>query len=218
MPFVPKRRNVKKLMSKSINVFNGKKSIDPETYLESPLEADFCYHLEFDSTVKCYQAQPCSFQYFFEDAVHTYSPDFEVQYTDGSSCYFEIKYLADIARIANFEKWKEAISKAAMKKGKGFTVLNEDFIRNKPVYENLQTMWGARTIEIDATFLVHVISLLDKYHELPIKALIRNDSDADFEQVFRLIFDRKLSASLSSGFLSKSTLVKQTGDSYDCYL
>jgi hypothetical protein len=46
-----KRRSVSKLMSKSVNVFNGEKSLDDATFLESPLEADICYHLEFDCNV-----------------------------------------------------------------------------------------------------------------------------------------------------------------------
>jgi len=96
MSFKPKRRKVDKLMSKSVNVFNGKKSLDEVTYTESPLEADLCYHLEFDPKVKSYQAQPLSFQYYFEGAVHTYYPDFEVNYSDNTSCYFEIKFQIDI--------------------------------------------------------------------------------------------------------------------------
>ncbi len=216
MSFVPKRRKVQKLMSKSINVFNGIKSVDEETFLESPLEADLCYHLEFDDKVKSYQAQPLSFQYYFEDKVHTYYPDFEVRYTDGTICYFEIKFIADIARIDNFEQWEIAVAKAAKKKGRGFIVLKEDFIRKKPIYENLQTLWAAHTKQIEKSFLVHAIQLLNQHGTLPIAKLIRNDSE--FEQLYRLIFDRKLLASLDSDFLSKNSLVTQTGESYDCYL
>lgn len=219
MKFIPKRRKVEKLMSKSVNVFNGRKSLDPITNTESPLEADFCYHLEYDPKIRSYQAQPLSFQYFFEGEVHTYFPDFEVFYDDESNSYFEIKYIADIARIENFDAWEKAVAKAANKNGKGFVVLKEDFIRQKPLYENLQTLWTAQTIDIDKDFLCHLITMLDENKELSIEELLRDkNSNAEFEQIYRLIFERKLSTPLSVEFLSKQSIVKHSGESYDCYL
>ena len=79
-----KRRDVSKLMSKSVNVFFGHKSEDDVTNLESPLEADFCYHLEYDQSVKSYQAQPLPISYFYDGKYRTYTPDFKVTLTDGS--------------------------------------------------------------------------------------------------------------------------------------
>jgi hypothetical protein len=221
MKFIPKRRKVEKLMSKSVNVFNGRKSLDPITHTESPLEADFCYHLEYDPKIRSYQAQPLSFQYFFEGEMHTYFPDFEVFYDDEDETvsYFEIKYIADIARIENFDAWEKAVAKATNKNGKGFVVLKEDFIRQKPFYENLQTLWAASTIDIDKEFLCYLITMLDERKELSIEELLRNkNSNAEFEQIYRLIFERKLSTPLSKAFLSKQSNVKHSGESYDCYL
>jgi hypothetical protein len=219
MKFIPKRRKVEKLMSKSVNVFNGRKSSDPITNTESPLEADFCYHLEYDLKIRSYQAQPLSFQYFFEGEVHTHFPDFEVLYDDETVSYFEIKYIADIARIENFDAWGKAVAKAANKNGKGFVVLKEDFIRQKPLYENLQTLWAASTIDMDKEFLIYLITLLDERKELPIEELLRNkNSNAEFEQIYRLIFERKLTTPLNEEFLSKQSNVKHSGESYDCYL
>lgn len=206
-------------MSKSVNVFNGRKALDKITHTESPLEADLCYHFEFDRKILSYQAQPLSFEYFFQGSVHTYYPDFEVFYDDGTVVYIEVKYIADIARIEHFEQWVEAIEKAALKAGKGFLVLKEDFIRQKPLYENLQTLWAASEIPIDKEFLTHVITTLDQASEVSIVDLLRTKtSDDEFEQIYRLIFERKLITSLTQNFLSKSSMVKHSGESYDCFL
>lgn len=215
----PKRRVVRKLMSKSVNVFNGRKSLDKITHLESPLEADFCYHLEFDQNIKSYQAQPLSFLYHFEGAAHRYTPDFEVVYQDGSISYFEIKFDADILRMNDFSQWEEAIRKAALKNGKGFIVLTESFIRRKPLYENLLNTWSATNIDIDKDFLIHLIQQLDDRKQAPIHELILDtSSDYQFEQIYRLIFEKRLVTSLQNELLSKSSMVEHSGKTYDTYL
>jgi hypothetical protein len=219
MSKTPKRRKIKNLMSKSINVFRGRKALDEITYTESPLEADLCYHFEYDTKITSYQAQPLSFEYFFEGSTHFYSPDFEVFYDDKTVSYVEVKFIADIARIANFNEWEKAVRKGASKKGRGFIVLKEDFIRQQPLYENLLNLWSAVGITINTEFLTHLIVFLDKNHEASISALMADElSDNEFEQIYRLIFERKLAVSLTQDFLSKSTIVKHSGESYDCYL
>jgi len=142
------RREIKNLRSKSINVFNGLKSLDSITYTESPLEADLCYHLEFDDKVSNYQAQPLPIEYYFQGTVRSYTPDFEVNYKDGTICYFEVKYCSDIERIDSFFEWEVAIRKATTSKGKGFIVIKEDFIRQEFLYENLQTLYSASDLPI----------------------------------------------------------------------
>ena len=219
MPKIHKRRNVEKLMSKSINVFNGRKALDEITYTESPLEADLCYHFEFDPKVVSYQAQPLSFEYFFEGNSHTYSPDFEVIYDDGTISYVEVKFIADIARIENFKKWESAVRDGALKQGKGFIVLKEDFIRQQPLFENLINLWSSINIEINSDFLIRLIQVLDNRKAVEIKELITDlSSDAEFEQIYRLIFEQNLLAPLTKEILSKSSIIQHSGKSYDCFL
>lgn len=156
------RRVIKHLMSKSINVQNGDKSLDPITYTESPLEADFVYHLEYDPAVASYMAQPPKYPYFFEDKKRKYTADFEVFYTDGSICYFEIKYVADIERMKNFDEWKAAITKGAKIQGKELKVITEETIRQQFLYENLQNLYAAKTIDVDSKFLLHILQQFEE--------------------------------------------------------
>ena len=61
----------------------------------------------------------------------------DLVYDDGTISYVEVKFIADIARIENFKKWESAVRDGALKQGKGFIVLKEDFIRQQPLFENL---------------------------------------------------------------------------------
>jgi hypothetical protein len=214
-----KRRSVSKLMSKSVNVFNGEKSLDDVTFLESPLEADLCYHLEFDCNVIEYQAQPKSFEYFLDDELHSYSPDFEVFYSDGTSAYIEVKFKNDISRISDFDKWKKAITIRAKELNKAFFVLTEEFIRQKWAYENLITIYCSRKASIDNSFLLHIVNKLDELEQATIGELMLGyDPNSEFEQVYRLIFEQKLVADINRELLSKKAVVKLNGGGYASYI
>ncbi len=213
------RRKISHLMSKSINVFNGQKSLDTITYTESPLEADFCYHLEFDDNVKNYLAQPLSVDYYFEGALHSYTPDFEVFYNDGTVCYFEVKYIADIGRNVHFDAWESAIRKASGKLGKGFIVIKEDFIRKEFLYENLQTLYASSDINVEKEFLVHINQIFQDQDQVTIIDLMTDSaSDSELEQIYRFIFDKLLITNLNCDFLSKQTIVDLNGKGYEQYL
>jgi hypothetical protein len=122
-------------------------------------------------------------------------------------------------QFENFNEWEKAVRKTASKHGKGFIVLKEDFIRQQPLYENLLNLWSSVEIKINKEFLIHLITVLDQKHPTSISELMTGElSDEEFEQIYRLIFERKLVASLTQDFLSKSTIVKHSGESYDCYL
>ncbi len=214
-----KRRVIKNLKSKSINVQNGHKSLDAITYTESPLEADYIYHLEYDANVNTYMAQPPEIPYFFNGSAHTYTPDFEVFYLDNSICYFEVKYIADIERIEDFKEWEAAVRKGAAAKGRKFKVIKEDSIRKEFYYENLQSLYSASNINIDSDFLLHILEVFSEVNEISIFDLMKNkESDLEFEQIYRLIFDKVLSTDLKRQFLSKRSIIQNSGEGYDKYL
>jgi len=80
-------------------------------------------------------------------------------------------------------------------------------------------LWSASKVPIDKIFLVHVVSLLDRHSEFSIDELLRDKASSDeFEQIYRLIFDRRLTTPLHESLLSKNSIVKHSGESYDCYL
>ncbi|MBM7070681.1 Tn7 transposase TnsA N-terminal domain-containing protein [Shewanella sp. 202IG2-18] len=206
-------------MSKSINVFPADKSLDQISYQESSLEADLCYHLEFDKNVLSYQPQPPKIFFRYKNELHEYTADFLVNYRDGTIRYIEVKFNKDIERIDDFDERNAAIEMTLESKGFEFQVLTEDEIRRKPLYENLLLLWAAKNINLDSEFILRVIKTLDRYGSITISDLLTADgSDLEFEQVYRLIFDGKLLAPINKELLSKQTLVKHSGESYECYL
>ncbi|WP_165905009.1 TnsA endonuclease N-terminal domain-containing protein [Parashewanella curva] len=206
-------------MSRSINVFPAKKSLDETTFTEGTLEADLCYYLEFDPKVVSYQPQPHCIKYFLNDEKHCYTADLLVNYFDGKKRLIEIKYNRDIDRISDFDDWRLAIKTACESQGFEFEVLTEDEIRKQPLYENLTLLWASHDKALDKGFLVKVINTLDQNDDVLISDLLpKVNFDSELEQVYKLIFDRKILAPIDTEFLSTQTSIKHSGESYECYL
>ncbi len=213
------RRDISKLMSQSINVFPAKKSLVEVTYTEGSLEADLCYHLEFDQNVISYEPQPPKISYLYQDGMHEYTADFKVTYLNGSVRYIEIKFVKDILRIKGFGEWKSAIRNALNYQGFEFKVLTEDFIREEPLYGNLILLWSSNNKSIESDFLLRIIKTLDQFRTVPISSLLSEANyESEFEQIYRLIFEQRIEAPITSELLSIHTLIKHSGESYECYL
>ncbi|HHC7267570.1 TPA: TnsA endonuclease N-terminal domain-containing protein [Vibrio parahaemolyticus] len=60
---------------------------------ESLLEYDCCYYLEYSDDVVSFCSQPMGYQYRFNGVLHSYTPDFFVEYRDGSTALIEVKPL-----------------------------------------------------------------------------------------------------------------------------
>lgn len=71
-----RKRNIVKLKNKSITKFPAQKSSRSMVVLESPLERDFCYHLEFDQDVVSYEPQPEGYEYVLDGELRFYTPYF----------------------------------------------------------------------------------------------------------------------------------------------
>jgi len=59
--------------------------------LESSLEFDACFHLEYSPAAKAFESQPEGFYYEFDSRPCPYTPDFRVTEQDDSRYYAEIK-------------------------------------------------------------------------------------------------------------------------------
>ncbi len=64
-------------------------------YAESRNELAYLYKLEFDETVLCYITQPQTFQYEFEGKKRVYTPDYLINYIDGTYRFIDTKVDAD---------------------------------------------------------------------------------------------------------------------------
>jgi hypothetical protein len=206
----PTKRNLNNLLSKSITKFPSTKSDDSPTITESPLEADFCYHLEFDKEVIQYEAQPLCFEYWYDGAIHLYTADFEVFY-EGYSCYYEIKFENDILRDKDFYLKLEAQKKAAIELGKDLLLVTDEFILKPNRYENLCLLYKHSKADIHADYLLLVAQRL-KHERLMISELLRVETySADFQQIYKHIWDQTLITDLETGILSVHSLIRLNG-------
>ena len=62
-----------------------------------------------------------------DNEAHIYTPDFEVIFVNGLSCYYEIKYQADINRVPNFDLWFSDVKKSAKKNNKELRLVTREF-------------------------------------------------------------------------------------------
>jgi hypothetical protein len=198
----PKKRNLNNLLSKNITKFPSTKADTSPTMTESPLEADFCYYLEFDKEVIRYESQPLEIPYWYDGEKHWYTPDFEAFY-EKSSCYYEIKYKKDIERDDEFELRFAAQKKSVQELGKDLFLITDEFITKQYMYENLCLLYKFSKISIDPEFLYFVKTSLQSNRELFILDLLREDTkNEDFQKIYKLIWMQFLRADLESEVLS----------------
>ncbi len=202
-----RKRNIVKLKDKSITKFPAQKSSSSKIALESPLERDFCYHLEFDQDVVSYEPQPEGYEYVLDGELRFYTPDFEVFFGKPSS-YYEVKFRDDIEGDAEFDHEFAAKSKAAQDLGKDLVLVTDEFIARRYRYENLCLLYKSVDLQIDKQFLDHVTGLMSECSQQSIGKLLRESSwQDDFFAVHKLIWTKQLLADLDSEVLSTQSLV-----------
>jgi hypothetical protein len=204
----PKKRNIDKLKNKSITKFPAQKSTSSLITLESPLEKDFCYHLEFDNSVMSYEAQPIGYDYALEGKLRFYTPDFEI-FFDTSSSYYEIKYRVDIEHDEEFEAEFSAKKDAARKLGKDLILVTDEFIAKQFRYENLCLLYKSANYPVDKHYVGYVRDQLAKGRDTVIGSLLRPETrNQDFCSIHYLIWHKYLLAELDECILSTSSCVQ----------
>lgn len=140
-------RKIKASAVKNICKFPSTKSFTGPSHLafkmvlvESLLERDFCFHLEFDQNVEKYFTQPRTYilqsQYLRD---RKYTPDFEVHYKNGRKAFIEVK--KDIASLDEVYLHKLELAYEEMRsEGYDFVFVQEDQIRAQPLLSNLMRL------------------------------------------------------------------------------
>lgn len=107
--------------------------------VESSLEFDTCFHLEYSPAVKAFEAQPEGFYYDFDGRLCPYTPDFRVIDHDGNACFLEVKpseKVADPDFLARFPvKQQRAIELSSPLK-----LVTEKQIQIYPILGNLKLL------------------------------------------------------------------------------
>jgi hypothetical protein len=174
--------------------------------VESALERDFCFLLEFDDSVLTYVEQPVTIDY--RDGQHSrrYTPDFLVHYADARPAVLaEIKYQKDIQENQDLLEAKfQAADHYARERGWEFRVYTEVAIRT--VYlDNAKFLLRFRARQYATVPVGYKQLLLETLAQLgqssPAELVLVVAADADrraelLPVLWRLIADREIGCNL----------------------
>lgn len=170
-------RKIKKSAVKNIVRFpaikaNGGKAI----LVESILESNYCYHLEFDPSVEEYFPQPQTFPIPDQNNdVNSYTPDFKVHYIDGTRKYVEVKPL-EFAKSNHFQDIFSRFETYLSNSNVEFLQVDEFEINRLPLLENYKKLYqykkrpslDMRTLHQSAesiAFAIPLSILVSRLHE-----------------------------------------------------
>lgn len=162
-------RNLTKSRSKNIHRYASIK-MGKRITVESMLECDACYHFDFSKDVIRFCSQPIRFPYYLDGKVHTYVPDFLVQFDTKEFVLYEVKSeFAVSAPDFNLE-WN-AKQQAANELGLELELVEEKDIRQTALLQNLKLMYryGSRDCLTDTQ--QQVLNILTKSGTQPAQYL-----------------------------------------------
>ena len=131
------RRQLKHSRVKNLFKFVSAKMNQVMT-VESYLEFDTCFHLEYSSAISSFAAQPEGFIYRFSERDLPYTPDFQIVENDLSK-WIEVKPFAKTQHPDFLQRFK-AKQKKAQELGIPLILVTEKQIRVNPVLNNLKIL------------------------------------------------------------------------------
>ncbi|MBO1519392.1 TnsA endonuclease N-terminal domain-containing protein [Oceanisphaera pacifica] len=107
--------------------------------VESALEFDTCFHLEYSPEITSFEAQPEGFYYSFEGKRCPYTPDFKVHHQKDGEQFIEVKPLSKVLK-EDFRTRFQAKQYAARDAGITLLLVTERQIRVYPILNNLKLL------------------------------------------------------------------------------
>ncbi|WP_318513811.1 Tn7 transposase TnsA N-terminal domain-containing protein [Photobacterium leiognathi] len=202
-------RNLRKPSpNKNIYKFSSIKNQDV-VMCEGSLEKDCCYHFEYDPDVVQYASQPEGFYYDFNGKKRSYTPDFLVNYHDGTFEYVEVKpHSKTLSKT--FKQEFSARKEAASQKGFGLVLVTDKQIRDGYFLKNTELVHRYSGCIVGDELTIKVYSYLIAQNTMKIRDLadlIGESVGRVFASVLRLIAVGKAGVDLDIAKLSESTTV-----------
>lgn len=203
--YVSKRRDLSKHKATTVGKFASTKSDIIPVLTDGKLEADYCYHLEYDRNVVKYECQPLGYYYVGETPSGrrpSYTPDFQIWYKDNSIRYREIKeekYI-DPELEALFPRLQEQ----AIVLGKPLDMVLDTEIRSEPYFSNLKALFKAKkNRSINTELLKQITPLLEKNKKISAYEFIdKHELSASIGDFYCLIANYKLKTDIKTQPLS----------------
>jgi len=206
-------RKLKASAVKNICKFPSTKSFGGPSHLsfnmilvESLLEKDYCFHLEFDSNVLQYFPQPRKFFLSSQTLCNrAYTPDFVVHYRDGRKAYIEVK--KDSSALDKPYLLKLELAAIEMERdGYEFRLVEESQIRIEPLLSNLKRLQRYRK-EQDRNAESFVRLRESVPHPETLSDLLGNPLGIKAETIYGLVATGRVKTNLSVARLSVNSEV-----------
>ncbi|MDX2369517.1 MAG: hypothetical protein QNK36_14135 [Colwellia sp.] len=206
--YLDKKRDLTKLKSQSITLFPSKK-MSSTVFTECPLEANFCYYLEFDDEIDRYESQPLGYYFQFKNDTHVFTPDFEV-FSKNKSFYYEVQSKIQAANQSDFLGYFNAARAQAKRLNKDLFLVKECWIRRSPHFQNLMQLYRCIQVEYSHDFLLRIKDKLTFNKILTISELIELHSE--LACVYRLIAEKVLTLEFPNECLGVNSRVLWSND------
>lgn len=195
--YLDKKRDLTKLKAQSITLFPSRK-MGCSVVTESPLEASFCYYLEFDDVIERYESQPLGYYFQFKNNTHVFTPDFEV-FHKNKSYYYEIQSNIQGNKQDNYEDYFNAAKNQAKNLQKDLVLVKEDWIRKSPYFQNIVQLYRCMSVKYTYEFLIRVKETMKDVDERAIFELMEDHSELAF--IYKLIAEKRLGFDLTTQLL-----------------
>ena len=129
--------------------------------VESSLEFDTCFHLEFSPLVDTFEAQPEGFYYYFEGHKLPYTPDFRVTDCKNTRYFLEVKP-AELVVEPDFLQRFPAKQQAAFELDCPLKLVTEKQIRMSPTLGNLKLLYRYSGFQTITPLHMQLLELLAK--------------------------------------------------------
>jgi len=195
--YLDKKRDLSKLKSQSITLFPSKK-MSSTVLTECPLEANFCYYLEFDDAIEQYESQPLGFYYSLDHKQYSFTPDFEC-FCGHHYVYYEIQSNTQAIKAKKSTEFKRHFDSAqnqAIKLGKDLILIKENWIKRSPHFQNIMQLYRCMQVQYSYDFFKRIKNKLEKDAVLTIGELI--DEHIELPWIYKLIAEKILIFELSS--------------------
>lgn len=193
------KRVLKKSTVKNLHKFSSKKC-NQVMLVESCLEYDACFHLEFSKKIIEYEPQPIGFYYQLDGKVRRYTPDFLALLDNNEQVYYEVKPFNKTIS-AEFRLEFEAKQLAALEQSKKLELITDKQIRISPLLNNLKLLHKYQRIEHHLTpFQKQLLKIIVSVENLKLSYLIEK-TNSSFSEIIPYVADLLAKGILESNLL-----------------
>lgn len=150
--------------------------------VESSLEFDTCFHLEYSPAVRSFEAQPEGYYYIFEGRECPYTPDFRVVDERGNPYFIEVKPSAKVATPDFLQRFPIKQQKAIELRSP-LKLVTERQIRVDPILGNLKLLHRYSGFQSFTTLHMQLLGLVRQLGRVSLSKL-SDSTGAPTEDIF----------------------------------